>query len=161
MNDQDQPWMEYALVLARQAFAAGEVPVGAVLIIDDGTIIGEGYNQPISTCDPTAHAEILALRQAAARIGNYRLTDSTLYVTLEPCPMCAGAIIHARVRRVVFGASDPRTGAAGTVFNLLQSDHLNHRAKVQGGVLEKACAELLRTFFRTRRNRSVESTSLP
>ena len=112
--------MERALALARRAAAAGEVPVGAVLV-RDGEIIGEGYNRPISACDPTAHAEILALRQAAARVGNYRLPDSILYVTLEPCPMCAGAIVHARVKRVVFGASDPRTGAAGTVFNLLQA----------------------------------------
>jgi tRNA(adenine34) deaminase len=142
--------MERALALARRAAAAGEVPVGAVLV-RDGEIIGEGYNRPISACDPTAHAEILALRQAAARVGNYRLPDSILYVTLEPCPMCAGAIVHARVKRVVFGASDPRTGAAGTVFNLLQAEQLNHRAEVEGGVLGEVCGELLQEFFRLRR----------
>ena len=148
--DLDCRWMEYALKLARQAAAAGEVPVGAVLVRGE-QLLGEGYNCPIGACDPTAHAEILALRQAAAGAGNYRLVDSILYVTLEPCPMCAGAIIHARVRRVVFGAGDPRSGAAGSVFNLLQSDRLNHRAEVTGGVMREACGEVLREFFRTRR----------
>ncbi len=142
--------MAYALKLARRAAAAGEVPVGAVLVREDQQL-GEGYNCPIGACDPTAHAEILALRQAAASVGNYRLVDSTLYVTLEPCPMCAGAIIQARVKRVVFGAEDPRSGAAGSVFNLLQSDRLNHRAEVTGGVMKEACGEVLREFFRTRR----------
>ena len=142
--------MERAILLARCAAAAGEVPVGAVLV-RDGELIGTGYNRPISACDPTAHAEILTLRQAAAHLGNYRLPDSVLYVTLEPCPMCAGAIVHARVKRVVFGASDPRSGAAGTVFNLLQSAQLNHRTEVEGGVLGRLCGELLQEFFRLRR----------
>ena len=142
--------MEHAIRLARCAAAAGEVPVGAVLV-RDGECIGEGYNCPIATCDPTAHAEILALRQAAAHLGNYRLPDSVLYVTLEPCPMCAGAIVHARVKRLVFGASDPRSGAAGTMFNLLQAEPLNHRVEVEGGVLGGFCSELLREFFRLRR----------
>jgi tRNA(adenine34) deaminase len=146
----DVYWMRHALILAARAAELGEVPVGAVLVLD-GASIGEGFNSPIAACDPTAHAEILALRRAATRIGNYRLVDSTLYVTLEPCPMCAGALVHARVRRVVFGASDPRAGAAGTVFNLLRSTPLTHRAKVQGGVLAAPCGDLLRQFFVRRR----------
>ena len=145
--------MAKALALARRAAEEGEVPVGAVLVVA-GEIIGEGYNRPIGACDPTAHAEILALRDAARRIGNYRLLDSTLYVTLEPCPMCAGAIIHARLGRVIFGAADPRAGAGGTIFNLLQSEWLNHRAEVEGGILAGACSELLQTFFRARRGGS-------
>ena len=153
-GDRDRYWMGRALALAQCAAEAGEVPVGAVLVRGD-EIIGEGWNQPISACDPTAHAEVLALRAAAARVGNYRLVDSTLYVTLEPCPMCAGAIIHARVARVVFGAEDPRAGAAGAVFNLLQSIALNHRAEVSGGVMAKECGSLLREFFRARRSKPV------
>ena len=148
--DRDRYWMEQALDLARQAAAAGEVPVGAVLVRGE-TLIGAGWNQPIGACDPTAHAEVRALRAAAARVGNYRLVDSTLYVTLEPCPMCAGALIQARVTRVVFGAVDPRAGAAGTVFNVLQSTALNHRAEVTGGILAEMCGTLLRDFFRARR----------
>ncbi|MBI3899237.1 MAG: tRNA adenosine(34) deaminase TadA [Gammaproteobacteria bacterium] len=146
----DQRWMQRALELAERAEAAGEVPVGAVLVLD-GDVIGEGWNRPISTNDPTAHAEIVALRSAASGLRNYRLTGSTLYVTLEPCPMCAGAIIHARVVRVVYGATDPRAGAAGTVYNLLQSDALNHRAVVEGGVLGELCSQKLSAFFRARR----------
>jgi tRNA(adenine34) deaminase len=149
-DEQDRYWMSRALEWARSAANAGEVPVGAVLV-RDSQIIGAGGNQSIGACDPTAHAEIIALRVAAARIGNYRLVDSTLYVTLEPCPMCAGAMIHARIARVVFGAADPRAGAAGTVCNLLQTDFLNHRADVAGGVLAGECANLLREFFRVRR----------
>jgi len=142
--------MQQALVLAQQAAEHGEVPVGALVVMDNRTI-GTGYNQSISTCDPTAHAEVLALRQAATHLGNYRLIDTTLYVTLEPCSMCAGALIHARVGRVVFGASDPRSGAAGSVFNILQSEVLNHRAEVTGGILADECSALLRDFFRARR----------
>lgn len=149
-GDRDRYWMGRALALAKHAADAGEVPVGAVLVRDD-EVIGEGWNRPIGAGDPTAHAEVLALRAAAARAGNYRLVDTTLYVTLEPCPMCAGAIIHARVTRVVFGAADPRAGAAGTVFNLLQSAVLNHRAEVTDGVLAEECGTLLREFFRARR----------
>ena len=148
--------MEQALALARHAAAVGEVPVGAVLI-RDGVLLGEGWNQPISAHDPTAHAELLALRMAAARIGNYRLPGSTLYVTLEPCPMCAGAIIHARVTRVVFGATDPRTGAAGSVLQLLQHPALNHRVELSGGVFAEPSAVLLRDFFRARRDRDQPS----
>ncbi len=151
VSDSDVIWMRHALELAHRAAEQGEVPVGAVLVRDDA-VIGEGYNHPIAACDPSAHAEMLALRSAAARCGNYRLVNSTLYVTLEPCPMCAGALVHARVARVVYGAADPRSGACGTVFNLLQSQHLNHRAEIVGGVLESECADLLRGFFRARRS---------
>lgn len=143
-------WMNLALELARKAEAEGEVPVGAVLVLN-GELIGEGWNQPISGNDPTAHAEIQAMRDAAQRISNYRLLDTTLYVTLEPCPMCAGAMVHARVSRVVFGATDPRTGAAGSVFNLLQAESLNHQAEVEGGVLAYECSTMLRDFFRKKR----------
>lgn len=146
----DIRWMRRALVLAQRAAVAGEVPVGAV-VVKDGVVIGEGWNCPIAAHDPTAHAEIQALRAAAACIGNYRLVDTSLYVTLEPCAMCAGAMVHARVRRVVYGAADPRTGAAGSVFNLLQAPQLNHEAEVCGGVLAEESGALLRAFFRARR----------
>jgi len=147
----DARFMREALALAAHAEAEGEVPVGAVLVLD-GVVIGRGWNRPIGSHDPTAHAEITALRDAALRVGNYRLPGSTLYVTLEPCPMCAGAIVHARVARVVYGARDPRTGAAGSVFDLLPSDgRFNHRTACEGGVLAEACGERLRTFFRARR----------
>lgn len=142
--------MRRALALAQKAEAAGEVPVGA-LVVRDGEVIGEGWNRPIRSHDPTAHAEIVALRDAAARVDNYRLTGATLYVTLEPCLMCAGAMVHARIRRLVFGAADPRAGAAGTVFEVLESPALNHRVSVTGGVLAQPCGELLRQFFRARR----------
>ncbi|MGD1983383.1 MAG: tRNA adenosine(34) deaminase TadA [Chromatiaceae bacterium] len=150
-GEADETFMRRALALARQAEAAGEVPVGALLVLD-GKVIGEGWNRPIGTHDPTAHAEIVALRDAALRIGNYRLPGSTLYVTLEPCPMCAGAIVHARVARVLFGARDPRAGAAGSVFDLLPSDsRFNHVVACDGGLLADECAALLRQFFRARR----------
>jgi len=148
----DERFMREALALAALAEAAGEVPVGAVLV-REGEVIGRGWNHPIGGCDPTAHAEIAALRDAAARVGNYRLPGSTLYVTLEPCPMCAGAVVHARVARVVFGAIDPRGGAAGSVFDLLPSDaRFNHRVACEGGVLAAECGERLRAFFRARRS---------
>jgi tRNA(adenine34) deaminase len=144
-------WMTRALALARQGAEEGEVPVGAVLVLG-GEPIGEGWNRPIAAHDPTAHAEIEALRDAARRIGNYRLPGSTLYVTLEPCVMCAGAIVHARVERVIYGAPDPKAGACGSVFDLLPSDgRFNHRTGCQGGVLETDCGEILRDFFRARR----------
>jgi len=142
--------MRRALELAECAEAQGEVPIGAVLV-RAGEVLGEGWNQPIAAHDPTAHAEILALRAGAARAQNYRLPETTLYVTLEPCPMCAGTIVHARVARVVYGAPDPIAGAAGTVYNLLQSQTLNHRTHVTGLVLAEACGERLRAFFRARR----------
>jgi len=152
----DRVFMERALGLARRAMAEGEVPVGA-LVVSEGRIVGEGWNRPIGTCDPTAHAEIMALRDAGNRLGNYRLSESTLYVTLEPCPMCAGAIVHARVRRVVYGATDPKGGAAGSVFDLLPTDHrFNHRVEIEGGLLESECAALLRDFFRQRREQQRE-----
>ncbi len=146
----DAAYMRRALELARHAEEAGEVPVGALVVLND-EIIGEGWNQPIVAHDPTAHAEIVALRAAAARIRNYRLSDTVLYVTLEPCAMCAGAMVHARVARVVYGAADPKSGAAGSVFNLLESSALNHRAQVTRGVLAEECGEMLRKFFEARR----------
>lgn len=143
--------MRRALDLARRAEAEGEVPVGA-LIVAGGQVIGEGWNRPIVANDPTAHAEVVALRAAASALENYRLPGTTLYVTLEPCTMCAGAIIHARIDRVVFGATDPRAGAAGSVFDLLPSDgRFNHSTACEGGVLAEECGELLRAFFRARR----------
>lgn len=146
----DRGWMEIALEEARRARANGEVPVGAVLV-RDGAILGRGRNNPVGAHDPTAHAEIMALRDAATTAGNYRLPDTTLYVTLEPCPMCIGAIVHARVARLVFGATDPKTGAAGSVFNLAAAPAHNHRVRVDGGVLGDACGDELRAFFRARR----------
>jgi tRNA(adenine34) deaminase len=150
----DSEFMGLALDLAREAGAAGEVPVGAVVVID-GEVVGRGCNQPIGRHDPTAHAEITALRDAATRLGNYRLPGSTLYVTLEPCAMCAGAIMHARVERVVFGAPDPKTGAAGSVIDLFAESRLNHHTSVTGGVLADDCGSLLSGFFAARRGRTL------
>jgi tRNA(adenine34) deaminase len=146
----DAGFMSRALELARMAEAAGEVPVGAV-IVRNGDIVGEGWNRPISTSDPTAHAEIVALRAAAQNLNTYRLLDTTLYVTLEPCAMCAGAMVHSRVRRLVYGATDPRAGAAGSIFNIVQHSALNHRVDLAGGVMAEECAALLRSFFAARR----------
>jgi len=146
----DEAFMRRALALAHEAGSLGEVPVGA-LVVKDGEIVGEGYNRPISTRDPTAHAEIVALREAARRLDNYRLTDTTLYVTLEPCVMCAGAIIHARVARLVFGARDPKTGAAGSVVDIFSSKGVNHGVRVTGNVLASDCGAVLSDFFRVRR----------
>ncbi len=143
--------MRHALSLAEHAQTQGEVPVGAVVVHND-QVIGEGWNRPISSHDATAHAEILALRAATENVNNYRLPEGTsLYVTLEPCPMCAGAIVHARVSRVVFGATDPRAGAAGSVFNILDSKELNHRAEIVANVMASRCSELLTNFFNQRR----------
>lgn len=142
--------MRRALELAKIALASGEVPVGAVLV-REGEILAEGYNHPIGSHDPTAHAEIGVLRSGAARLQQYRLLNTTLYVTLEPCPMCAGAMVHARVERLVFGAHDPKTGAAGGVLDLVRSPYLNHRLAVTSGVLEEECGGLLREFFKARR----------
>jgi len=150
MDDLDERFMRRAVELAREAEAAGEVPVGA-LVVRDGEILAEGFNRPISTHDPTAHAEMVALRAAAARIDNYRLPGTTLYVTLEPCAMCAGAMVHARVQRLVYAATDPRAGASGSVFNVVQNPALNHRLEVTPGVLGDECAALLRNFFVARR----------
>ena len=150
-NANDEHWMDRAIELAHRAKSAGEVPVGALLVYE-GKVIGEGWNQPISTNDATAHAEIVALRVATKKFGNYRLPKgASLYVTLEPCAMCAGAMIHARVSRVVFGASDPRAGAAGSVFNILGSNELNHRVEIVPNVMAAHCSELLTDFFKQRR----------
>lgn len=149
LND-DEFWMRQALELASKAELAGEVPVGAILV-QDNHIIGQGQNSPIQTHDPSAHAEINALRHGALTLKNYRLPNTTLYITLEPCAMCAGAIIQARVARVVFGASDPKTGAAGSVFNILQNAHLNHRVSLTSGVLAAECSQQLSDFFRKKR----------
>ena len=146
----DVAFMARALELARLAEAAGEVPVGAV-IVRDGAVVAEGWNRPIGTDDPTAHAEIVALRAAGQALGTYRLTGTTLYVTLEPCAMCASAMVHARVQRLVFAATDPRAGAAGSVFNIVQHPALNHRVECTGGVLAEQCSALLRGFFLARR----------
>ena len=148
----DIDYMEQAIALAQQAAEQGEVPVGAI-IVKDGAIIGKGSNTPIDTHDPTAHAEIIAMRDAAQRIGNYRLVDCTLYVTLEPCAMCTGAMQHARIARVVYGASDAKTGACGSVVDLMAEAKLNHHAVVEGGVLAEECGSLLSTFFKARRQK--------
>jgi len=152
-SEDDLRFMRAALDQAEAAGAAGEVPVGAVLVLDGG-IVGQGYNQPISGHDPSAHAEIMALRDAARHLGNYRLPGSTLYVTLEPCAMCCGAIMHARVARVVFGARDPKTGAVGSVVDLFAEARLNHHATVEGGVLAEECGALLSAFFASRRGKA-------
>ncbi len=146
----DQEFMTRALKLARQARDQGEVPVGAI-VVHEGAVVGEGYNQPITLADPSAHAEMQAIRMAARRLDNYRLANTTLYVTLEPCIMCAGAMVHARIERLVYGSADPKTGATGSVFNLVQADQLNHQLEVEGGVMAKECGELLRDFFKERR----------
>jgi tRNA(adenine34) deaminase len=146
----DNHWMRCALELAQQAQDQGEVPVGALVIMDK-QIIGEGWNQPIGLHDPSAHAEIAALRNAARGQRNYRLPGATLYVTLEPCVMCVGAIMHARIARVVYGATDPKSGAAGGRFSLLGSEQFNHRVEITGGVLADDCGNLLRNFFQSRR----------
>ena len=149
----DHDYMQLALAQAAEARAAGEVPVGAV-VVKDGEVIATGFNQPISRHDPTHHAEIAALRAAATAIGNYRLPGCTLYVTLEPCVMCAGAMMHARIARVVFGARDPKTGACGSVLNLFANTQLNHHAEVVGGVLADECGTMLSDFFAERRQQS-------
>jgi len=150
VNALDLGFMRRALELAREAESAGEVPVGAV-IVRDGAVIAEGWNRPIGSCDPTAHAEVVALRAAGQALATYRLTGTTLYVTLEPCAMCASAMVHARVQRLVFAAADPRAGAAGSVFNIVQHPALNHRIECTAGVLAEECRELLRGFFLARR----------
>lgn len=147
----DEEFMRAALALAGTAAAAGEVPVGAV-VVRDGRVIGQGHNRPISSRDPTAHAEIVALREAAAAEGNYRLPGCELYVTLEPCAMCVGALVHARVARVVFGARDPKTGACGSIVDLPAIAHWNHHAAFEGGILAEECGALLRRFFAERRS---------
>jgi tRNA(adenine34) deaminase len=154
MSDDDIRFMRAALELAREAGSLDEVPVGAV-VVHEGQIVGRGYNQPISRHDPTAHAEVMALRDAAQKLGNYRLPDCTLYVTLEPCVMCSGAIMHARLARVVYGAPDPKTGAAGSVIDLFAEARLNHHAVIESGVLAEECGQLLSSFFAARRNKTL------
>lgn len=149
----DEDFMGQALNLAREAAALGEVPVGALVVRED-EVVGRGFNRPIGRHDPTAHAEIMALRDAAQRLGNYRMPGTTLYVTLEPCAMCIGAIFHARVGRVVFGARDPKTGAAGSVIDLFAEGRLNHHARVTGGVRAEECGALLSGFFAARRQKT-------
>ena len=150
LDERDERFMRHALGLAQRAREEGEVPVGAVVVLDE-KVVGEGWNRPISASDPTAHAEIQAMRAAASTRKNYRLVGATLYVTLEPCAMCVGAMFHARIRRVVFGAADPKTGATGSTVNLFEEGRLNHHALVQGGVLAAECGALLSSFFAARR----------
>ena len=150
---EDAAWMERALEQAELAAAAGEVPVGA-LVIKDGQIIGQGHNRNLLDNDPTAHAELVALRQAAARLGNHRLTGCTMVATIEPCSMCAGALIHARIGRLVYGASDPKAGAAGSIVQVINHPSLNHRMEVTAGVLSGKCSEILQRFFRQKRQQT-------
>ena len=152
MSEQDAHFMQLALAQAKQAFLAGEVPVGAV-VVKDGQVIASAHNAPLAQNDPTAHAEINALRLAAQSIGNYRLEDCTLYVTLEPCAMCSGAIQHARIARLVFGAKDPKTGCCGSVLNLMAEAKLNHHTDVTGGILAEECGAHLSAFFSARRKK--------
>lgn len=151
MENSDEAFMRRALELASAAAAAGEVPVGAV-VVKDGVVVGEGFNQPISSRDPTAHAEVVALRDAAQRIGNYRLAGCTLYVTIEPCLMCCGALVHARVREVVYGAAEPKAGSVRSQQSALDLAHLNHRVAWRGGVLATECSAAMSDFFRSRRD---------
>jgi tRNA(adenine34) deaminase len=150
---EDAAWMERALELAGLAAEAGEVPVGA-LVIKDGEIVGQGHNRNLLDNDPTAHAEIVALRQAAARLGNHRLTGCTMVATIEPCSMCAGALIHARIARLVYGAADPKAGAAGSILQVINHPSLNHRMEVTAGVLAEKCSEILQKFFRQKRQQT-------
>jgi len=152
----DERWMRHALALAARAEREDdEIPVGAVLVSSDGAVLGEGWNRNITEHDPTAHAEIVAMRQAGMRLGNHRLLGFTLYVTLEPCAMCAMAMVHARIRRVVFGAADPKTGAAGSVFDLLADPRHNHRIEVKGGVLAEEAGTRLSSYFRRKRGKPL------
>jgi tRNA(adenine34) deaminase len=146
----DEEYMRQALTLAQQAESLGEVPVGAI-VVKEGVVVGRGFNSPISRRDPSAHAEMMALRDAGQCIGNYRLVGCELFVTLEPCVMCVGAMFHARIARVVYGARDPKTGAAGSVFNLFTMPQLNHHARIEGGVLAEECGKVLSDFFAMRR----------
>lgn len=160
ISGDDERWMRRALELARRAEGEDEVPVGAV-VVRKGEMLGQGWNRTIALTDPTAHAEILALREAGRRCGNYRLPGCVLYVTLEPCCMCVGAIIHARLGRVVYGASDPKTGAAGGRFDLLTDPRHNHRVEVTGGCLADACGPVLQKFFQSRRGRMAPNGAEP
>jgi tRNA(adenine34) deaminase len=143
-------WMQYAFSLAKKAEQEDEVPVGAIIVYED-QIIGEGWNHPISLNDPSAHAEIMALRDAGKNMGNYRLPNATMYVTLEPCAMCAGALVHARISKLVYAVDDPKTGACGSVFNLLQTEELNHKVEIEKGIMEDECRALIQDFFKSKR----------
>lgn len=153
-DERDRHFIAQAIALAREAATLDEVPVGAVVVLGD-EVVGRGFNAPVSLHDPTAHAEVRALRDAARRLGNYRLPECELFVTLEPCVMCAGAIFHARVRRVVFGAADPKTGAGGSVVDLFGEPRLNFHAELRGGVMAEECAALLSAFFAARRQKTL------
>jgi len=146
-----EAFMEEAILEAKRAAAKGEVPVGAVLVSGEGTVVAKAHNQTIALSDPTAHAEVLALRSAGATLGNYRLVNTILYVTVEPCVMCMGTLLHARIAKLVFGAKDPKWGAAGSLYDLSSDPRLNHKMDVQGGILEKACRELIQAFFKEKR----------
>jgi len=148
----DEQFMDLALEQARRAEKAGEVPVGAVIVDANGNVVAHGFNQPISTHDPTAHAEIVAMRAAARTISNYRLTGLTLYCTMEPCVMCAGAIVHARIQRLVYGAADARAGATGSIYNVVSDSRLNHQVNIVAGIREAECRELVQSFFERKRN---------
>jgi tRNA(adenine34) deaminase len=149
-SETDELWMQEALRAAQRALEAGEVPVGAV-VVHEGKIVGRGFNRNITDSDPTAHAEVVALREAGAAIGNHRLGDCDLFVTIEPCPMCAGALVHARIRRLVYGADDPKAGAVHSAMQVVNHPSANHEIEVRGGVLAGKCADLLQEFFRARR----------
>jgi tRNA(adenine34) deaminase len=151
MRWSDEQFMDLAIIEAGKAEALGEVPVGAVIVNPDGEVVSVGHNQPASSGDPTAHAEIIALREAARHLGNYRLTGLTLYCTLEPCPMCAGAMVHSRIKRLVYGAPDSRAGAAGSLYNVVDDPRLNHRLEISRGVRNEECSSLLKRFFELRR----------
>jgi len=153
MHD-DEYYMDLALAQARLALESGEVPVGAVLVDTAGRLLAQARNMQVHIVDPSAHAEILALREGARRMGNYRLTTATIYVTIEPCPMCAGALVHARIRRLVFGTADPKSGACGSLYNLVQDSRLNHCMDVAQGVRGRECREMIQAFFRERRKRA-------
>jgi tRNA(adenine34) deaminase len=154
MNVPHEKWMQLALQEAEKAGQKGEIPIGALLVDASGQVLGAAHNQTIALADPTAHAEILVLREAARAIGNYRLLNTTLYVTIEPCVMCMGAMIHARVAALVFGAADPKWGAAGSLYDLAADSRLNHRLRVDSGICEPACRALLKAFFRAKRKRT-------
>ncbi len=159
MTEKDEFWMRQALALAEKAEQQGEIPVGAILVKED-EIVGTGWNQSITLNDPSAHAEMMAIRQAGQNVSNYRLIDTTLYVTLEPCPMCAGLLVHSRIKRLVYGASDLKTGAAGSIMNLVQEPQLNHQIEVTAGVLLNECSERLSAFFRARRAQKKASKKM-
>jgi len=152
MNRSDEKFMRLALVEAKKAGQMGEVPIGAILVSEDGRILSSTYNRTIDLADPTAHAEILALREAALKINNYRLLNTTLYVTVEPCIMCMGAIVHARISKLVFGTGDPKWGAAGSLYNFAEDDRLNHRVAITKGVCQQECRRLMQEFFRGKRH---------